>query len=166
MSEYREGGRHDQRRSDPHGGPGGDELARGAGERGQRRCDPEDDKAGVESEATAVTVAESAGCEQQSGEHQAVGVDDPLQSAGTGVQVPDERRQGHVQRGVRHHDHDQAQTQDAQRPPPPFVVAGVTVGATLFKATWAVAIAVPSRLLRVSATGKLVLGLPGRLSRY
>src|SRR5207237_9432170 len=78
MSEYREGGRHDQRRSDPHGGPGGDELARGAGERGQRRGAPEDDKAGVEGEATAVTVAESAGCEQQSGEHQAAGLRDPL----------------------------------------------------------------------------------------
>ena len=57
--------------------------------------------------------------EEQAGEHERVAVDDPLQLAGRGVEVLDERGQGHVEDGVVEADDQQAEAQHAERPPAP-----------------------------------------------
>ena len=56
--------------------------------------------------------------EQQAGEHHGVGVDDPLELARRGMQVPDERRECDVEDGVVDVDDQRRQTHDGQRQPP------------------------------------------------
>ena len=73
------------------------------------------------------TVAHAAHGEQQPGEHERVAVDDPLQLAGGGVEIADQRRDRHVQDGVVERDDEQGDA-DRQRPPPPFVDPGVIHG--------------------------------------
>ena len=55
--------------------------------------------------------------QQDRGERQRVGVDDPLQSARRGVQVPGQGRQGHVHDRRIHDDDQQGQAQDRERVP-------------------------------------------------
>ena len=50
----------------------------GVGEHAEQRAEPEDDEAGLQRALAAEAVAEGGGGEQQPGEHEAVGVDDPL----------------------------------------------------------------------------------------
>ena len=69
-------------------------------------------------------VAESARREQQAGEHKGVGVDDPLQHRGAGIQLGLQRRHRHVERGHRHHDHDQREAQHAEQEPATLVNVG------------------------------------------
>ena len=52
----------------------------------------EHDEADDEDPLAPVAVAEAAGGEEQAGEHEQVGVDDPLQLPGGGVEVDGERR--------------------------------------------------------------------------
>ena len=59
----------------------------GLGERGRERGAAEDHEPGDECAATAEAVAERAHGEQQAGEHERVGVDDPLKLAAAGVEL-------------------------------------------------------------------------------
>ena len=69
-------------------------------------------------------VAERAGGQQQTGEDERVGVDDPLQRRGAGVELALQRRQGDVQRRDRHDDHDEREAQHTEEEPAPFVDFG------------------------------------------
>ena len=60
----------------------------GARQRREQRCRAEHDQPAVEREPSAVAVTQRTGGEQQAGEHQGVGVDDPLQAARPGVEAP------------------------------------------------------------------------------
>ena len=61
-----------------------DQLVGGRDERRQDAADAEDREAGEERQAPPVAVGQGAGDEQQSGEHEDVGVDHPLELAGRG----------------------------------------------------------------------------------
>ena len=52
-------------------------------------------------------VAEAAQGEEEARHGQGVGVHDPLQGSRRRMKVPDQRRQGHVDDGVVHHDHEE-----------------------------------------------------------
>ena len=74
----------------------------------------------------AEAVAEAAGGEQQAGEDERVGVDDPLQLAGGGAEAAlarrvGQRRERDVEDRVVERDHDQADAQHQQRQPPAAV---------------------------------------------
>ena len=56
-----------------------DHLVGDVGEGAEQRADAEHDEARLQRTLAAEAVAEGAGGEQQAGEHEAVGVDDPLQ---------------------------------------------------------------------------------------
>ena len=72
----------------------------------------------------AEAVAQRAGGEQHAGEHERVGVDDPLLLAVGQAERLRHRRQGDVQRGVADDDDDQAHAQHAEDHPPPTVDVG------------------------------------------
>ena len=79
-----------------------------------------------EAPVAAEAVAEAAGGEQQAGEHQRVGVDDPLQLAGRGAEPAlgrrvGERRERDVQDRVVERDDDEADAEHQQREPPAAV---------------------------------------------
>ena len=62
---------------------------------------------------------------KQAGEHHGVGVDDPLELARCGMQVPDERRECDVEDGVVDVDDQRRQTHDGQgQPPVPVPLTG------------------------------------------
>ncbi len=116
--------RHHERGADAHHRTGPDHRARRARHHREQRRRTEHDQPAVEREPSTVAVTQAAGGEQQAGEHEAVGVDDPLQRARAGVEVAGQRRQRHVEAGVRHHDHHEADAQHAEGPPAALVVAG------------------------------------------
>ena len=88
------------------------------------RAEGEHAEADEQRALAAEAVAEGAGGEQQPGEHQGVGVDDPLQHRGAGVELGLQRRQRHVERRHRHHDHDQREAQHAEEEPAALVDFG------------------------------------------
>ena len=134
VGDDRQRGRHHERRPEAHEGPGGDQGGGAAGEGRQHRADAEDGHADEERAAAPVAVAEAPRREQEPGEHQDVGVDDPLQVAGRRVELVDERRQGDVEDRVVEDDQQQAQAQDPQRQPPPILgVAGGRHGKRSFR---------------------------------
>ena len=87
---------------------------------------PKIGQAGGQGAAAAELVAEGAGGEQEAGEDQDVGVDDPLLLAGGGVQVLDERGQGDVQDGGVEADDEQADAEHGERPPSAAVDRGAS----------------------------------------
>ncbi len=98
--------RHDRRRTDAHHGAQGDQLCRVAREHAEPGRDAEHRQAAREQLPPAEPVAERAGEQQQTGEHDGVGVDDPgdLGLGGAGlagevgqcdVQAADRRDDGH-----------------------------------------------------------------------
>ena len=105
-------------------------IAGRVGEHAEQRAEPEDHEAGLQRTLAAEAVAEGGGGEQQPGEHEAVGVDDPLD---VGVRRPDaaiagrhlQRRQRHVEHGVADDDDDQRGAEHRQGLPSPGVHAGV-----------------------------------------
>ena len=98
-----------------------DERGRGADEGGDRRSGAEHEQADHQRAAAAELVAHRARGEQQAGEHQRVGVDDPLQLAGARVQLLDQRGQRDVEdRVVDAHD-EQAEAEDGEDPPAALV---------------------------------------------
>ncbi len=111
--------RHDQRGADAHAGPGGDQHAYRTGERGPGRPGRERSQPGQERPFPADPVGQAARHQQQPGEHDHVRIDDPLQRAGGGVQVSDERGEGDVQDGVVQRDHQQRDAQHGERDPAP-----------------------------------------------
>ena len=96
-----------------------------AGERRRRRRDAEDDEADGQRTLAPEPVAQAAGGEQQAGEHERVGVDDPLQLADAGAEVAHERGQRHVDDRVVDHDHEQAHAEHGERRPAAAVHAVV-----------------------------------------
>ena len=108
-------GREDHRSADAHCSSGCDQAVCRAHLRGDGRGDREDGKPGTEPAASAVPIAEAPRREQQTGHHQGVGVDDPLQLSGVGVEFARQRWQCDVDdRGV-HADDEDAQADDDQR---------------------------------------------------
>ena len=95
-----------------------------AGQAADQRADGEHAEADEQRTLAPEAVAEGTRREQQAGEHQGVGVDDPLQHRGAGVELGLQRRQRHVQRRHRHHDHDQRQAQHAEQEPAALVDFG------------------------------------------
>ena len=69
----------------------------------------------------AEAVAEAAGREQQAGEHQDVGIDDPLHLRGRGPEIALDAGEGHVQDRVVQRDDEQAEREDPKDPPAPAV---------------------------------------------
>ena len=87
-------------------------------------------QAGLEGALAAEAVADGGGGEQQPGEDQPVGVDDPLDLGVRGAEAALvdrllQRRQGHVEHGVADDDDDQRGAQHGVRLPPPGVHVGV-----------------------------------------
>ena len=66
--------------------------------------------------------------EQQAREHERVRVDHPLQLAVGGVEVAHDRGDRDVEDRVVEHDHEQAEAEDGEDPPPPLVGAVLRVG--------------------------------------
>src|SRR5262249_7116460 len=64
-----------------------------------------------------VPATQQPGRKQDSGKHQRVGVDEPLQVAGRGIQVSGERRQRKVEHGQVQPDHQHRQRKPDERPP-------------------------------------------------
>ena len=73
-------------------------------------------------------VTEGAERQEQPGEDQGVGVHHPLQLGAGGVELPHDRGEGHVQRGVGGDDEDQAQVHDPEHRPPAVVGRGSVRG--------------------------------------
>ena len=72
----------------------------------------EDHEAELQRALAAEPVAEGTGGQQDAGEDEGVGVDDPLQLGARGAEALLDARDGDVQRADRHHDHHEA---DAER---------------------------------------------------
>ena len=105
-------------------------IAGVVGEGAERRAGGEHDEAGLQGALAAEAVAEGGGGEQQAGEDQAVGVDDPLHLGVGGAEAALlerllQRRQGHVEHGVADDDDDQRRAQHGERLPPPGVDVGI-----------------------------------------
>ena len=86
--------REDQRGPDSGEGPQGDQLRRARRQRRRARREGEQRQPGAQRTPPPEPVAEAPGRQQQSGEHDGVGVDDPLQAARAGVQIPHQARAG------------------------------------------------------------------------
>ena len=65
----------------------------------------------------AEAVSDPAAGQQQAGEGQAVGIDDPLQGRDRRPQVPAQRRQGHIDDGVVDHDQEDGQAENREDDP-------------------------------------------------
>ena len=83
----------------------------------QRRAEAEDRQAEVQRPAAAEAVTERAGREQQAGEDEHVGVDDPLQLRARGMKVALERGERNIEDRVVERDDEQRKAQDDERPP-------------------------------------------------
>ena len=92
--------REDQRRPDAHRCAPGDQLAGRRRHRCKDRGRAERRHADHQRALATESIADAAGCHQQPGEHQHVGVDDPLQLAGGRAQFTHEGRQGDVHDGA------------------------------------------------------------------
>ena len=98
-------------------------------DRGHERADAEDGEADREEAVPAEPVAEASGGEQQTGEDEGVGVDDPLELAGGRAEAAfarrvGQRRQRDVEDRVVEDDHDEADAQHEQRQPPSAIDGG------------------------------------------
>ncbi len=124
VGDDRQRGGHDQRAADAHQGPGADELVGAVGQRRQDRPDAHDRQADGEGAAAAEAVAERAHRQQQAGEHQDVGVHDPLELAGRRPELALEAGDGHVDDRVVHHDQQQAEAHDGQHDPAAGILQG------------------------------------------
>ena len=100
---------------DAHGGTCRDECIRRIHLCRNARGDREQREAGAEPAAPAVAVAEAAGRQQQPGHDQGVGVDDPLQLRGVGVEFARQRGQRDVDDGGVDADDEDAQADDGER---------------------------------------------------
>ena len=87
----------------------------------RHRADGEHDEADLQGALAAEAVAEAAGRQQQAGEHERVGVDDPLDLAVRRVEVLDHRRDRHVEDRVVERDDQQRDAQHGEDPPAPGV---------------------------------------------
>src|SRR5205807_2134104 len=107
IGEDGQGGRHHEGAADAHDRPADDQLVGGVADAGKERAQAEDGEADVESALAPEAVAQGSAREQQPGEDEAVGVDDPLQLGVGGLDVAHQGGDGDVQGGVAHHHHEQ-----------------------------------------------------------
>ena len=96
VRDQREGGGEDHRGAETHEAAGDDQLAGGVGEASGDAGDSEHAQAGEQKSLAAEAVAEAAAGQQQRREHQAVGVDDPLQLRVRRMQLANQRRERDV----------------------------------------------------------------------
>src|SRR5215211_1640518 len=108
---------HDERGARAHQRAAGDQGLDAAGERGRRRRQPEHDQPGEQRAPAPVAVPERAGREQQSREHERVGVDHPLQLADVRVELSHQGGERDVDDRVVDDDHEQARAEHAEREP-------------------------------------------------
>ena len=87
LADQRQRGREHPRPADALQAAGEVEQGRVVGDAAEERGEGEDPEADREDAPAAEPVAERAGGEQEGGEHQRVGVDDPLQAGEAGVRV-------------------------------------------------------------------------------
>jgi len=111
----------DERCTRAHGGPAGHELPGGLRERGPQRGDGEQGQPQLEHLASTEPVAEVPAEQQQAGEDERVGVDDPLQVARRRSQAAADGGQRHVDDRVVDADDQHRQAEDHEDPPPPVV---------------------------------------------
>ena len=126
--------RGDQRQGRRHDEGGADALDAAADDRPRRRWSPgrrrptrrrRPASPPIRASRATEAVADRRGRQQQAGEHQHVGVKDPLDRAGAGAEVLLQRRCGDVQRRHRHDDDDEAQAQHAEEEPSPGMHLGL-----------------------------------------
>ena len=117
VHEDRQRRRHDERGAAPHQRAAGDELPHRRRSGCEQHAEEEADEPELQRALAPEPVAERAGSEEQPREHERVGGDDPLQLRRRGVEVARQRRDGDVQARVADEDDQQAQAQDAERPP-------------------------------------------------
>lgn len=110
----REGRGHDRGRADAHDGAQGDEGLGGIDEGGGRGGEAEDREAHHEDSLAADTVADRARGEQQAGEDDGVGVDDPGELGLARARRAGEARQGDVEPTDRRHDGHERDAHDQQ----------------------------------------------------
>jgi hypothetical protein len=134
-----EGGRHHKRCPEAHEDPVKDEDPAVGGEGGGDAAEGEEHEAADQHPAAAVAVAHGPGRDQEGGEAEGVGVDDPLQGGGPGVQVAGQGGQCRVEHGVVDHHHQKAQAEHEQDQPASGVAAGSegSVGAGRRAGWWA-----------------------------
>ena len=110
----RQRGRHDRGGPDAHQGAQHDQLRRVAGEHPEPRGGAEHGEAADEQPATAEAVAERAREQQQAGEHDGVGVDDPGDLRLGGAGLPGQAGQGDVEAADGRHDGHQGERDDGE----------------------------------------------------
>ena len=85
---------------------------------------PNSDEPRGERALAAVAIAERSRGEEQAGEHERVGVDDPLQIADARPEVAHQGGERHVDDRVVDHDHEEAHAEHRERAPPTRVECG------------------------------------------
>src|SRR5262249_6978539 len=88
-----------------------DQLRRGGGEPAGQAGGPDHGQPGQQHALAAEPVGQAAAGQQQRGEDQVVGVDDPLQLGGGGVQLAHQRRKRHGHQGRVQVDQERCQQQ-------------------------------------------------------
>ena len=119
--DQREGRRHQQRGTDPAHGSPCDDLARRTTETADERAGREHHEASEGGALATEAIADGAGREKEAGEHERVGVDDPLQLGRAGTEVLLDPRERGVEPRHRHDDHDEGEAQDGEEEPTPVV---------------------------------------------
>ena len=109
--------RHDHGGSDAHQRANRDQGARRVDEERDQRDGSEDRQADREQRLPAVAVADRARRKEQGGEHDRVGVDDPLQLCLRGTGVTRDFRQGDVEARDGRDDHHQREAHDPKHCP-------------------------------------------------
>ena len=102
-------GREDEGGGQTHQRPGADQHVHRSRQPGEDREPGEGENAQRQRALSPETIPEAAPDEQESGERQRVGVDDPLQLAVRGVQLLAHPGQRHVDDGVVHHREEHAE---------------------------------------------------------
>jgi hypothetical protein len=118
----------DQCCTDPHQPSGGDQLSGGIGERGPRREQPEQHHADLHHALAAEPVSEPTTGQQETGEDERIGVDDPLQLARRGLELGGECGDRDVDDQVVDDHEEHRETEDRQDPPAAPLHGGVRVG--------------------------------------
>ena len=106
-----------ERRTDTHDRSKADEQVHGIREPGAYGSGCEDDQPDEKEALAPEPIGESTADEQQPREHHGIGIHDPLQRAGRGMQLPDQGREGDVENGVVHVDDQRRQTDDDHHEP-------------------------------------------------
>ena len=104
-----QGGGHDECGTHAHGGAGHDQFATGGRERGRQAGQPEDDQAALQRSGAAEPVTQRAHDQQQSGEHDDVGINHPLQLRAGRREGCLDGGQRHIEDGVVEADDDEAE---------------------------------------------------------